>query len=251
LSQLSIHWLSATDPPEAFPPIDQALREPNGLLAAGGDLSASRLLYAYRAGIFPWFESSQPILWWSPDPRCLLRPDRFHVSRRLRRHARSAGFELTFNQACGDVIEACSVRRPGQSGTWITSEMKRAYLALHAAGWVHSVEVWLGTRLVGGVYGLASGTAFFGESMFSLESNASKIALLALCRVLDDRGYVLLDCQVASPHLLTLGAELVSRSDFSKLLAVVNRSTHPAEAWPRGRIPAAEILRSQGVIALQ
>ncbi|MDH4047338.1 MAG: leucyl/phenylalanyl-tRNA--protein transferase [Gammaproteobacteria bacterium] len=242
MSPLQIHWLANDDPPEAFPPVDRALIEPNGLLAAGGDLSTARLLYAYRAGIFPWFEAGQPVLWWSPDPRCVLQPDQFHASRSLKRCARSGEFLLTFNRACPDVIDACSNRRKGQSGTWITAGMKQAYVELHASGWVHSVEVWRQQRLVGGIYGLASGAGFYGESMFSEETNASKIAMLALCRILRGRSFVFLDCQLASPHLLSLGARQVPRSAFQQMLAKANRSADPASFWPEGWIPAAKFL---------
>jgi leucyl/phenylalanyl-tRNA--protein transferase len=251
MSQLRIHWLRQDDPPEAFPPVEQALVEPNGLLAAGGDLSPARLLHAYRAGIFPWFEAGQPILWWSPDPRCVLRPDRFHIARSLRRAVCSGHFELTFNQACGDVIEACSMRRAGQSGTWITSDMKLAYRRLHASGWVHSVEVWRRQRLVGGLYGIASGKAFFGESMFSREANGSKIAMMALCQVLNTRAFALLDCQVASPHLLSLGAELIDRAEFTRLLAEINRTPVRSDFWPGSRIPASVFLNRPAHAALQ
>jgi leucyl/phenylalanyl-tRNA--protein transferase len=240
MSQLRIHWLDNDDPPDAFPPLEQALVEPNGLLAAGGDLSPERVLHAYRCGIFPWYETGQPILWWSPDPRCVLRPDRFHASRSLQRCARSRGFELTFNTACQDVIEACSTQRSGQSGTWITAEMKNAYLELHFRGWVHSVEVWSGQELVGGIYGIASGKAFFGESMFSRTSNASKIAIMALCRVLKKQSFPVLDCQVASPHLISRGAEMMHRAEFSSLLSEVCRRAEPADFWPDCRIPASE-----------
>jgi leucyl/phenylalanyl-tRNA--protein transferase len=242
MSPLRICWLQNSDPPDAFPPVAQALVEPNGLLAAGGDLSPERILCAYRAGIFPWFESGQPILWWSPDPRCVLRPERFHVATSLRRSARSGGLELTFNRACAEVIDACAERRSGQTGTWITSEMKQAYKGLHASGWVHSVEVWQDQTLAGGIYGLASGAAFFGESMFSRVADASKIAMMALCRVLLRQSFVLLDCQVASPHLMTLGAELMKRTEFSRLLAEVNRFPDRATFWPNSRMPAAEFL---------
>jgi leucyl/phenylalanyl-tRNA--protein transferase len=242
MNQLRIFWLNSDDPPEAFPPLDRALVEPNGLLAAGGDLSPERVLYAYRAGIFPWFEKGQPILWWSPDPRCVLRPERFHVSGSLRRRARNAGFEMTFNRACNDVIELCSKPRAGQPGTWITSDMKLAYRRLHEAGWVHSVETWQGARLVGGVYGLASGNLFFGESMFSHVPDASKIAMLTLCRVLSRQSFALLDCQVASPHLMTLGAEPIHRSEFTRFLAASNRAPVAAGHWPDVRLPAADFL---------
>lgn len=242
MSALRIHWLQNSDPPDAFPPVGQALAEPNGLLAAGGDLSPDRILSAYRAGIFPWFEPGQPILWWSPDPRCVLRPERFHVAISLRRSARSAGFELTFNSAFREVIDACAQRRSGQHGTWITEDMKSAYLGLHTSGWVHSVEVWRGNSLAGGIYGLACGKVFFGESMFSRVSDASKIAMMALCHVIARQSFVLLDCQVTSPHLITLGAELLPRTEFVRTLCEANRAPDQARFWPTTRLPAAEFL---------
>jgi leucyl/phenylalanyl-tRNA--protein transferase len=213
-----IAWISKDDPPDAFPPVDQAFEEPNGLLAAGGDLSADRLLYAYSHGIFPWYDEGQPILWWSPDPRCVLHPDEFHVAKRLRRSLKSSTLEVSFNNAFGAVIDACAEHRDGQAGTWITADMKKAFQALHKAGFAHSVEVWQGNLLVGGLYGLAIGRVFFGESMFSLENNASKAAMLALCEELRIRDVELLDCQVVSPHLVSLGARLMHRSDFAKRL---------------------------------
>ena len=214
-----IAWISRDDPPDAFPPVDQAFREPDGLLAAGGDLSAARLLYAYRHGIFPWYDDGQPILWWSPDPRCVLVPQEFHLARRLRRSLRSSGLEVSFNSAFDEVIEACAAHREGQSGTWITEDMKKAFKAVHRDGFAHSVDVWRGGVLVGGLYGLSIGKVFFGESMFSRESNASKVAMLALCRELAERDFELLDCQVDSPHLSSLGAKLSPRSEFARILA--------------------------------
>jgi len=213
-----IVWLSRDDPPEAFPKLDQAFTEPDGLLAAGGDLSPERLLYAYRHGIFPWYDEGQTILWWSPDPRCVLLPGGFHRARRLRRFLKSAGFQVTFNTAFDRVIAACAGPRDAQAGTWITSEMMRSYSALHRAGWAHSVEIWRGATLVGGLYGVSVGRAFFGESMFSRESNASKAAMLALCVELSDRQFEVLDCQVDSPHLASLGATLMPRAEFAGLL---------------------------------
>lgn len=239
---MRICWLQSNDPPDAFPPVEQALTEPNGLLAAGGDLSPERILCAYRAGIFPWFEAGQPILWWSPDPRCVLRPERFHVAARLRRSARSGGFEVTFNRACADVIDACAERRRGQTGTWITKEMKQAYLRLHRGGWVHSVEVWQGEQLAGGIYGLASGAIFFGESMFSRVTDASKIAVMVLCHILARQSFELLDCQVASPHLMSLGAELMKRTEFTGALTAASRAPLQATFWSAGRAPAAGFL---------
>lgn len=211
-------WLRAEDPPHAFPDIDRACVEPNGLLAAGGDLSEARLLQAYRQGIFPWFADGEPILWWSPDPRCVLRPREYHLARRLRRALANSPFEIRFNTVFADVVMACAGRRFGQDGTWITGDMVKAYVALHHSGWAHSIEVWNGPALVGGMYGLAIGKVFFGESMFSRESNASKVAMLALCRQLDARAFALLDCQVVSPHLLTLGATVMPRDEFRRIL---------------------------------
>ncbi len=213
-----IVWISKDDPPDAFPCVDQAFDEPDGLLAAGGDLSADRLLYAYRHGIFPWYDEGQPILWWSPDPRCVLRPSEFHVARRLRRSLNSSQFEVSFDHAFNAVIDACAEHRDGQPGTWITAEMKKAYQVLHSDGFAHSVEVWHGDALVGGLYGLGLGRVFFGESMFSREKNASKAAMLVLCKELIARNVELLDCQVVSPHLMSLGARLIHRSDFAATL---------------------------------
>lgn len=236
----SLHWISATSPPDAFPPVSSALREPDGLLAAGGDLSEERLVNAYQHGIFPWYDSGQPILWWSPDPRCILYPQNIHVSRRLRRSLRTSALELTFNRAFDDVLAACAAPRRSQSGTWITAEMTQAYRRMHRRGWAHSIEVWRGESLVGGVYGLAIGAVFFGESMFSNEANASKIAMTALCQTLVHRDFALLDCQVASPHLFTMGAELMPRKKFSALLAR-HCAARRFDDWPRERARAADL----------
>ena len=242
MSAPSIKWISRDDPPEAFPAPGSALSAPNGLLAAGGDLSPERLLYAYRHGIFPWFDSGQPILWWSPDPRCVMIPADLHVARRLRRSLRNSNLVLTFNRAFEDVIEACARRpRNGFTGTWITPEMVSAYSELHRLGWAHSVETWLGDRLVGGVYGIAIGEAFFGESMFSRETNASKIALLALCRRIAASGFRLLDCQVSSPHLLSLGARLMRRDHFTRVIESACVSGTRFFQWPAEPLPARRL----------
>ena len=237
-----IAWISAGDPPTSFPPIETACKVPDGLLAAGGDLSESRLLYAYRHGIFPWYSEGQPILWWSPNPRCVIFPERLHVSRRTRRALRRSSFEIRFNNACDDVIARCAEDRPGQDGTWITREMHAAYLALHDSGWVHSIETWNEGELVGGMYGLAIGKAFFGESMFSSETNSSKAAMLALCSVLIKNGFRLLDCQVESPHLVSLGAERVSRQQFAGMLAEACTPATRFDAWPAKSLQAAALL---------
>lgn len=227
-----VAWLSPTDPADAFPPIELALREPDGLLAAGGDLSKERLLTAYRRGIFPWYEEGQPILWWSPDPRCVLRPADFHVSRRLRQYARRSDFTLSCNKAFAAVIEACAGDRKTQQGTWITQDVMSAFLDLHSDGWAHSIEIWDGDKLAGGIYGLSVGRVFFGESMFSHQDNASKFAMLGLCSILWQNDFDLLDCQVLSQHLLTLGAQLMDRSEFSQILDKSCAQADQFASWP-------------------
>ncbi len=246
-----IAWISANDPPEAFPDIGRAMREPDGLLAAGGDLSSPRLLAAYRLGIFPWFDEGQPILWWSPDPRCVLVPGEFHVSRRLRRELRRSDADIRFNTCFAEVIARCADPRPGQYGTWITREMIAAYARLHADGWAHSIEVWQGGALVGGLYGLAMGRVFFGESMFSGQSNASKYALYALSQYLQAHEFALIDCQVLSHHLTTLGAKLLPRADFAAILKTACETPERFGAWPADPLPVSEIDAVCGTAALQ
>ncbi|HKQ15567.1 MAG TPA: leucyl/phenylalanyl-tRNA--protein transferase [Steroidobacteraceae bacterium] len=198
--------------------MDRALREPDGLLAAGGDLTPPRLLAAYRRGIFPWYSRGQPILWWCPDPRAVLFPSELRVSRSLAKSMRNRGYVTRLNTAFRDVIRACgsSELRPG--GTWLSPEMRAAYLKLHRLGYAHSVETWEGERLVGGLYGVALGAVFFGESMFSIERDASKVALERLCRELLAREFRMIDCQMATPHLLSLGAQLIPRPSFIEML---------------------------------
>ena len=232
----SITWLSERDSPEAFPPVDRALREPDGLLAAGGDLSPNRLLAAYRRGIFPWYSRGQPILWWCPDPRAVLVPAELKVSRSLTQSIRNRGFETRVDTAFREVIRACGSPdlRPG--GTWLSPEMRSAYLRLHKLGFAHSVETWQGDRLVGGLYGVALGRVFFGESMFSTERDASKVALHRLCSELTQRGFRLIDCQMATAHLMSLGAKLMPRSEFDALLLEHIDPTIPDNRWPPERI---------------
>jgi len=208
----------APDPESPFPPAEQALDYPPGLLAMGGDLSPARLVNAYRHGIFPWYSDDQPILWWSPAPRCVLYPQSVHVSRRLRRHYNQGRYSLTADQAFARVITACAGPRRDHDGTWITDEMLAAYIHLHELGIAHSVEAWIDDELAGGIYGLALGQVFFGESMFSKHQDASKIALVALCRQLQQWDYSLLDCQISNPHLLSMGAVDISRVEFNKYL---------------------------------
>ncbi|HJR73370.1 MAG TPA: leucyl/phenylalanyl-tRNA--protein transferase [Luteimonas sp.] len=207
-------------PDAPFPPVEDALREPDGLLAMGGDLSPVRLLNAYRHGVFPWYSRGQPILWWSPDPRMVFRTDGVHLSSRFRRSLKSSGWEIRADTAFAEVVAACAqTPRNGQRGTWITAEMQTAYLELHRLGHAHSVEVFDGQRLVGGIYGVAVGRMFFGESMFSAVSGGSKTALAALARGLVAWGWPLIDAQVESPHLLSLGAESWPRESFMARLA--------------------------------
>jgi leucyl/phenylalanyl-tRNA--protein transferase len=214
-----IPWLHPGDPPDAFPPVETALTDPDGLLCAGGDLSPARLLEAYRRGIFPWFSEGQPILWWSPDPRTVLYPAEFKVSRSLAKTIRNRGFEVTADRAFAEVMAQCADERLRPEGTWISPQMRAAYQRLHELGLAHSYETWDGDRLAGGLYGVALGSVFFGESMFSLERDASKVALAALVRAMIERNGRLIDCQVASAHLESLGARSIPRRQFVHELA--------------------------------
>lgn len=232
MSRGRVTWLAAGDAPDAFPPVADALAEPNGLLAAGGDLSTPRLLAAYRRGIFPWYDEGQPLLWWSPDPRCVFRPGDLRVSRRLQREVRRSPYELRFNTAFAEVIRACAGPRRHQRGTWITPDMRNAYERLHHEGWAHSIEVWDQDALVGGLYGLAIGRAFFGESMFSRASNASKLTLLYLDRLLASGIFGLLDCQVESRHLLSLGAVTLPRAEYVQRVDALCTPPDPFAGWP-------------------
>lgn len=202
-----------------FPSPHQALAEPNGLLAVGGDLSAERLLLAYRSGIFPWFNEDEPPLWWSPNPRMVLYPEHIKVSRSLGKRLKRGDFELTLDRCFDQVIHSCASLREHTTGTWITPAMETAYNELHQRGYAHSVEAWQDGKLVGGLYGLALGGLFFGESMFSRATDASKAALVFLARHLHARGFRLIDCQVYSAHLASLGAQPIPRASFLQELA--------------------------------
>ena len=203
---------------QSFPPLDTALHEPNGLLAAGGDLSPERLLEAYRHGIFPWFSAGEPILWWSPDPRMVFATDRVHIATKLQRWLRRCDWTIRADTAFADVMIACAQPRATQPTTWISEAMVSAYTALHRLGFAHSIEVFDGDALVGGIYGVAVGRMFYGESMFSGRSNGSKVALLALCRQLHAWDFPLLDAQVTSSHLLTMGAFEMPRAQFAETI---------------------------------
>ena len=227
--------MTSSQIPSAFPPVEQALHEPNGLLASGGDLSEPRLLDAYRHGIFPWFSPGDPILWWAPDPRMVLFPDEIHVSRSLAKRMRQSEFEIRTDTAFTAVMQACAALRRTdaghQPGTWISPAMIAAYTRLHHQGHAHSVEVWEHGALVGGVYGVAIGRMFYGESMFSRVPDASKIALVHLCRQLQRWGFGMIDCQMETDHLASMGARPIPRSVFCTKLAGLIDLHSPPSPW--------------------
>lgn len=212
---MPIPFLAADDDLAPFPPVSTALNEPNGLLMAGGRLSPRRLLAAYRHGVFPWYEAGEPILWWSPDPRCVIWPQEFKISKSLGKTIRSNRYEVTQNLAYKEVMKQCGAPRKGSSGTWITDEMIDAYCVLNEIGIAHSLEIWMGHRLVGGLYGIQLGRVFVGESMFSLERDSSKVALAHLAQ---SGRYDLIDCQLETPHLNSMGAVAIKRERYIELL---------------------------------
>jgi leucyl/phenylalanyl-tRNA---protein transferase len=222
-----IAWLQRTDPPTALPPTSRALVEPNGLLAVGGALTPEWLIHAYRHGVFPWYSAEQPILWWAPDPRAVLFPAEFHASRSLKRSIAKRGFETRINTAFAEVIAACAGPRRGNAGTWITRQMHDAYLLLHRRGLAHSFEAWREGRLVGGLYGVALGRVFFGESMFTRESDASKVAFARLVAECLHRRVPMIDCQMPSPHLASLGSRNIARAEFESRLSELIDSRIP------------------------
>jgi leucyl/phenylalanyl-tRNA--protein transferase len=223
-----IPWLARGAP---FPPVQSALRDPNGLLAAGGELSSERLLEAYRRGIFPWFSEGDPILWWSPDPRMVLFPGELRISRSLAKTLRNRRYEVRFDSAFDEVIAGCAAPRSREAGTWITDEMISAYRGLHALGWAHSAETWIDGALAGGLYGVAVGQVFFGESMFSRSTDASKIALVALVAHLKSADFRLIDCQMRTRHLESLGAREIPRRRFSRLLEELIHYPRSPGSW--------------------
>lgn len=221
-------WLRGSDP---FPPVEQALRSPNGLLCAGGDLSPARLLEAYRHGIFPWYSGDEPVLWWSPDPRMVLLCEELKVSRSLAKSLRNKGYRVRVDGAFRHVLEGCAGPRRGDGGTWLGEDMRKAYLALHRAGYAHSFETWRGDELVGGLYGVALGRMFYGESMFSRATDASKVALVGLVEALRARGFPLIDCQMRTPLLASLGAREIPRRAFLRRVAALVNYAEPAGNW--------------------
>jgi leucyl/phenylalanyl-tRNA--protein transferase len=225
-------------PPDQFPATEMAMHEPDGLLAIGGDLSEARLLAAYQRGIFPWYSDGEPILWWTPDPRCVLIPGEVHVSRRLARTLRSERYEIRLNTAFEQVLLGCAGPRSYTNETWITGPMAKAYGALHQRGHAHSIEAWRDGELAGGLYGVAIGRAFFGESMFSAQRDASKVVLAYLSAWLENHEFGLIDCQVASSHLMSMGATLIPRSEFNQRLRQLTMQSSPEGVWTRGqRLP--------------
>ena len=223
-------WIEAKDP---FPPVERALKNPNGLLAAGGELSVARLLEAYRRGVFPWYSGAEPVLWWSPDPRMVLYCGELKVARSLAKSVRNKGYEVRVDTAFSEVLRSCAGRRKTGAGTWLGPAMRRAYVALHREGYAHSFETWRGDELVGGLYGVAIGRMFYGESMFSQATDASKVALVALVGELRARDFPLIDCQVHTPLLASLGAREIPRRTFLReLMALVNYPARPG-MWSR------------------
>ena len=229
-----IPWLDAGAP---FPPVERALRDPDGLLAASLDLTPERILDAYRHGIFPWYSEGQPVLWWSPDPRMVLVPGEIRITRSLAKVLRNRPYEVRCDSAFEAVMRACAAPRDGQPGTWISEEMISAYSALHQMGYAHSVETWVEGTLAGGLYGMAIGRMFYGESMFSIERDGSKIALVHLARYLETQGFALIDCQMNTAHLASMGGREITRREFCGVLSESTRIGTPPGRWQTNRIP--------------
>ena len=229
-----IPWLDVDTP---FPPVEQAAREPDGLLAAGFDLSPARILDAYRRGIFPWYSEGQPVLWWSPDPRMVLLPAAVRITRSMAKVLRNRVYEIRCDTAFEAVMRACAEPRDGAAGTWISEDMISAYCALHEQGYAHSVETWVDGELAGGLYGMAIGRIFYGESMFSRVRDGSKIALIHLARYLESQGFVLIDCQMNTAHLGSMGGHEIPRREFCRIVSVGSGSGMAPGRWPSDCIP--------------
>ena len=233
-----IPWLDEAHRP-AFPPTSRATRRPNGLLAAGGALTPDWLLAAYRRGIFPWFSDGEPILWWSPDPRMVVFPDQVRITRSLRKTLRNSAYEVRLDHDFAAVIKACAEPREPGGGTWITPAIQAAYLRMHELGYAHCVETWIDGELAGGLYGIAIGRAFYGESMFSRRTDASKIAFAHLTRFLLQHDFRVLDCQMTTQHLSSLGGREIPREAFARMLAELTREDRPPARWPQDGAQAA------------
>lgn len=233
MAELYLPALDPDDDEQPFPPLDTATDDPNGLLAVGGSLRVPRLVNAYRHGVFPWFEAGQPILWWSPSPRMVLKPDQIHVSKSLRKLLNKNLFRVSFDQAFEHVIHACAAPRKYTDDTWITQSMQLAYIQMHQAGYAHSIEVWYDDELVGGLYGIALGQMFFGESMFSRQANASKVAMVSLSNWLKFWHYQLIDCQMETEHLSRMGAYSMSREAFEQIVIELRDQPPSDLAWHR------------------
>ncbi len=235
MSDINLPWLDENDPDAPFPPAETALKDPEGLVAAGGGLESVRLLRAYHQGLFPWYEEDQPILWWSPNPRGILYPKNFIVHKSLLRSIKKNSWQITYNKAFQEVMKACAEPRNNSRGTWITQEMIQAYVKLHESKQAHSLEVWdEEDNLIGGVYGISIGAIFFGESMFSRTTNASKVALLYLSAYLDIWDYKVIDTQLPSTHLSSLGGSKMTRKDYLKLLSKLTHQSSNSNAWLAG-----------------
>ena len=245
----SLYWVADRRLADGFPPTSSALSEPDGLLAIGGDLSPQRLLSAYRRGIFPWYSDGQPILWWSPDPRAVFAPAEIHISRSLGKTLRKRTFEVTWDCAFVATVDACAAPRAQHSGSWITRPMRDAYIELHRRGIAHSIECWQDGELAGGLYGIAMGCMFFGESMFSRRRDASKVALAVIGPQLAAWGYALIDCQIQNLHLATLGARTIARTEFESILKRMIDVQPAAQAWAPA--PPSRLLKKSQVSAVQ
>lgn len=228
---MQLTFLDPLNPNQDFPPLDEALDEPNGLIAVGGCLSPQRIINAYTRGIFPWFNPGEPILWWSPEPRAVLFPDQLYISRSLAKTLRKTAFDIRYDTAFSEVIEACAAPRHAQGGTWITQDMKKAYLRLYELGIAHSFEAWQDGQLAGGLYGIAIGQVFFGESMFHRVTDASKVAFVHLVKQMQAWNYQLIDCQVSNSHLFSLGASEIPRIRFTNLLKQLCPLPPAENAW--------------------
>ena len=240
MTKIALYWIDPDSPVDNFPPVENALSQPDGLLCFGGDLSTDRILNAYQRGIFPWYSEGQPIMWWSPSPRCVIYPDEVIIRRSLKKSMRNMNYHFSIDTAFPDVIKACSAPRDEDGGTWITHEITSAFTRLHQLGHAHSAEVWKDGKLVGGLYGIAIGQIFFGEYMFSVARDTSKIALACMTKFLSRHQFKLIDAQVTSGHLLTLGAKEIHRNDFISMLDKYCLVENDIDLWQTDPMPVKE-----------